>query len=89
MASVHLYILIKAVIIHTFSRESKKCYLEASVFLFLLNCDKVGPLLLDSLQFAIKKFSLGKDQRNSFNFITSKKGSVPLNCSSYRPISLI
>lgn len=51
--------------------------------------DQVGPLILDSINFAIKQGSFHRDQRNALITLLLKKGKDPLECSSYRPISLI
>lgn len=51
--------------------------------------DQVGPLILDSINVAIKQGSFHRDQRNALITLLFKKGKDPLECSSYRPISLI
>lgn len=51
--------------------------------------DQVGPLILDSINYAIKQGSFHRDQRNALITVLLKKGKDPLECSSYRSISLI
>ena len=49
----------------------------------------VGPLLLSSYEEAIAKGEFHRDQRTALITLLLKKGKDPLECSSYRPISLI
>lgn len=57
--------------------------------LYLAVWDIVGPLILNSMNFAIKHGMLHRDQNIALIILLQKKNKDPLNCSSYRPISLI
>lgn len=52
--------------------------------LFLELWDSIKPLLLNSINYALRTDSFHHDQNTSL-----KKGKSPLNCRNYRPISLI
>lgn len=56
---------------------------------YLAFWDQVEPLILDSMNFAIKQGSFHRDQRNALITLLLMKGKDPLECSSYQPISLI
>ncbi len=49
----------------------------------------VGILMLNSFNFAIEHGVFHRDQKTSLISLLLKKGKDPLDCSSYRPISLI
>ncbi len=49
----------------------------------------LGPLFLNSLNFAIETGCFHRDQNTALISLILKKGKNPLCCSSYRPISLI
>ncbi len=51
--------------------------------------DLVGILMLNSFNFAIEHGVFHRDQKTSLISLLLKKGKDPLDCSSYRPISLI
>ncbi len=53
------------------------------------NLDLVGILMLNSFNFAIEHGAFHRDQKTSLISLLLKKGKDPLDCSSYRPISLI
>ncbi len=53
------------------------------------NWDLVGILMLNSFNFAIEHGAFHRDQKTSLISLLLKKGKDPLDCSSYRPISLI
>lgn len=57
--------------------------------LYLAVWDIVGPLMLDSINFAIKGGSFHRDQKLAIITLLLKKDKDPLDCSSFRPISLI
>ena len=57
--------------------------------LYLAFWDQVGPLILGSINFAIEQGSFHRDQGSALITVLLKKGKDPLECSSYRPISLI
>lgn len=57
--------------------------------LYLAVWDVVGPLILNSMNYAIKHGMLHRDQNIVLIILLHKKSKDPLNCSSYRPISLI
>ncbi|KAG1924766.1 hypothetical protein F2P79_025947, partial [Pimephales promelas] len=57
--------------------------------LYLAIWDLIGPLLLDSINFAIDTGCFHRDQNTALISLLLKKGKEPLCCSSYRPISLI
>lgn len=58
--------------------------------LYLVLWDLIGPLLLDSLNFAIDTGNFHRGQNTSaLILLVLKKGKNPHCCSSYRPISLI
>lgn len=57
--------------------------------LYLALWDQVGSLILGSINFAIEHGSFHRDQRNALITLLLKKGKDPLDCSSFRPISLI
>uniref|UniRef100_A0A3B1KHZ5 Reverse transcriptase domain-containing protein n=1 Tax=Astyanax mexicanus TaxID=7994 RepID=A0A3B1KHZ5_ASTMX len=57
--------------------------------LYLDLWDLVGTLILDSFNFAIESGSFHRDQKTALISLLLKKGKDPLQCSSYRPISLI
>ncbi len=57
--------------------------------LYLEIWDLVGILMLNSFHFAIEHGVFHRDQKNSLISLILKKGKAPLDCSSYRPISLI
>ncbi len=54
--------------------------------LYLEIWDLVGILMINSFNFAIDQY---RDQKTSLISLLLKKGKYPLDCSSYRPISLI
>lgn len=56
---------------------------------FLELWDVIGPLLLDSINFALNTGSSHREQNTSLISVLLKKGKPPLRCGSYRPISLI
>ncbi len=56
--------------------------------LYLEIWDLVGILMLNSFNFAIEH-GVHRDQKTSLISLLLKKGKDPLDCSSYRPISLI
>lgn len=49
----------------------------------------VSPLILESIQFAIEEGSFHRDQKLAIIALLLKKDKDPLDCSSFRPISLI
>ncbi len=51
--------------------------------------DIIAPLILNSLNFALEKGALPRDQTTALITLLLKKGKDPLECSSYRPISLL
>ncbi len=51
--------------------------------------DLLGPVLLCSIQTAIEKGAFHKHSNLALISLLAKKGKDPLNCSHYRPISLI
>ncbi len=53
------------------------------------NLGLVGILMLNSFNFAIEHGVFHRDQKTSLISLLLKKGKYPLDCSSYRPISLI
>ncbi len=57
--------------------------------LYLEIWDLVGILMLNSFNFAIEHGAFHRDQKTSLISLLLKKGKDPLDCSSYRPISLI
>ncbi len=57
--------------------------------LYLEIWDLVGILMLNSFNFAIEHGVFHRDQKISLISLLLKKGKDPLDCSSYRPISLI
>ncbi len=57
--------------------------------LYLEIWDLVGTLMLNSFNFAIEHGVFHRDQKTSLISLLLKKGKDPLDCSSYRPISLI
>lgn len=57
--------------------------------MFLELWDIIGPLLLDSINFALNTGSFHCDQNTSLISVLLKKDKPPLRCGSYRPISLI
>lgn len=57
--------------------------------LFLELWDSIGPLLLNSINHALSIGSFHHDQNTSLISVLLKKGKSPLNCGSYRPISLL
>ncbi len=57
--------------------------------LYLEIWDLVGILMLNSFNFAIAHGVFHRDQKTSLISLLLKKGKDPLDCSSYRPISLI
>ncbi len=57
--------------------------------LYLEIWDLVGTLMLNSFNFAIEHGVFHRDQKSSLISLLLKKGKDPLDCSSYRPISLI
>ncbi len=57
--------------------------------LYLEIWDLVGILMLNSFNFAIEHGVFRRDQKTSLISLLLKKGKDPLDCSSYRPISLI
>ncbi len=57
--------------------------------LYLEIWDLVGILMLNSFNFAIEHGIFHRDQKTSLISLLLKKGKDPLDCSSYRPISLI
>ncbi len=57
--------------------------------LYLEIWDLVGTLMLNSFNFAIEQGVFHRDQKTSLISLLLKKGKDTLDCSSYRPISLI
>lgn len=57
--------------------------------LYLEIWDLIGTLMLNSFNFAIEHCAFHRDQNTSLISLLLKKGKDPLDCSSYRPISLI
>ncbi len=57
--------------------------------LYLEIWDLVGTLMLNLFNFAIEHGVFHRDQKTSLISLLLKKGKDPLDCSSYRPISLI
>ncbi len=57
--------------------------------LYLEIWDLVGILMLNSFNFAIEHGVFHRDQKTSLISLLLKKGKDPLDCSSFRPISLI
>ncbi len=57
--------------------------------LYLEIWDLVGIPMLNSFNFAIEHGVFHRDQKTSLISLLLKKGKDPLDCSSYRPISLI
>ncbi len=57
--------------------------------LYLEIWDLVGILMLNSFNFAIEHGAFHRDQKTSLISLLLKKEKDPLDCSSYRPISLI
>lgn len=57
--------------------------------LLLLVWDIVGPLLLNSINYALETGSFHRDQNMALISLLLKKGKDPLNCANFRPISLI
>ncbi len=57
--------------------------------LYLEIWDLVGIPMLNSFNFAIEHGVFRRDQKTSLILLLLKKGKNPLDCSSYRPISLI
>ncbi len=57
--------------------------------LYLEIWDLVGTFMLNSFNFAIEHGVFHRDQKTSLISLLLKKGKDPLDCSSYRPISLI
>ncbi len=57
--------------------------------LYLEIWDLVGVRMLSSFDFAIEHGAFHRDQKTSLISLLLKKGKDPLDCSSYRPISLI
>lgn len=57
--------------------------------LYLVVWDIVGQLALDSINYAIKNYSFHGDQKTAIISLLLKSGKDQLECSSYRPISLI
>lgn len=51
--------------------------------------DTIAPLILNSLNFAVESGTLHRDQNTALIVLLLKKGKDPLECSSYRPISLL
>ncbi len=51
--------------------------------------DIIAPLILNSLNFVLEKGALPRDQTTALITLLLKKGKDPLECSSYRPISLL
>lgn len=51
--------------------------------------DIVSPLILNSFNFAVGNGALHRDQNTALITLLLKKGKDPLECASYRPISLI
>lgn len=51
--------------------------------------DLVGTLMLNSFNFAIEAGTFHRDQKTALITLLLKKGKDPLDCSSFRPISLI
>ncbi|KAL2081000.1 hypothetical protein ACEWY4_022853 [Coilia grayii] len=56
---------------------------------YLTFWEQVGPLILDSINCAYEEGSFHRDQCNALITVLLKKGKDPLECASYRPISLI
>lgn len=57
--------------------------------LYLELWDIVGTLMHDSFNFAVKNGTFHRDQKTALITLLLKKGKDPLECSSFRPISLI
>lgn len=51
--------------------------------------DIVAPLIINSFNSALEKGALHRDQNTALITLVLKKGKDPLECSSYRPISLL
>ncbi len=50
--------------------------------------DIIAPLILNSLNFVLEKGALPRDQTTALITLLLKKGKDPLECSSYRPITI-
>lgn len=57
--------------------------------LYLELWEMIGPLVLDSFNTAISRGEFHRDQKVALISLLLKKGKDPLECASYRPISLI
>lgn len=57
--------------------------------LYLAVWDIVGPLILSSINYAIKYGVLHRNENIALIVLLHRKNKDPLNCSSYRPMSLI
>uniref|UniRef100_A0A673LNA7 Reverse transcriptase domain-containing protein n=1 Tax=Sinocyclocheilus rhinocerous TaxID=307959 RepID=A0A673LNA7_9TELE len=57
--------------------------------LYLALWDTVGALILDSINYALKHKTFHRDQKTTLITLLLKDGKDPMECSSYRPISLI
>ncbi len=51
--------------------------------------DTVGALILDSINYALEHKTFHRDQKTALITLLLKDGKDPMECSSYRPISLI
>ncbi len=49
----------------------------------------IGPLLVDMIQYSIKVGSFPRDVNSALISLLLKKGKDPVECSSYRPLSLL
>lgn len=57
--------------------------------LLLFLWDIVGPLFLDSMNYALETGVFHRDQNRALISLLLKKGKDPLDCGNFRPISLI
>lgn len=49
----------------------------------------IGPLLMDMIQYSIRVGSFSRDVNSALISLLLKKGKDPVECSSYRPLSLL
>lgn len=57
--------------------------------LLLLLWKYIGPLLLNSINYSLEIGSFHRDQKSALIFLLLKKDKDPLDCGSYRPLSLL
>ncbi len=57
--------------------------------LYLALWDTVGALILESINYALEHKTFHRDQKTALITLLLKDGKDPMECSSYRPISLI